>query len=104
MSAVHPELPTPGRIVEVRGSIWAVTDVQQQGLPRSSPDETVAELQHAITLQSLGEDNQGDELRVIWELEVGHSVAPTKAFPRPSTASTTRTNSAPSLTPHAGAP
>lgn len=81
MSAVHPELPTPGRIVEVRGSIWAVTDVREQGLPRSSPDETVAELQHAITLQSLGEDNLGDELRVIWELEVGHSVAPDQGLP-----------------------
>ena len=30
-----PELPTPGRVVEVRGSTWAVTDVVAQGLLRS---------------------------------------------------------------------
>ena len=50
--------------MEVRGSICVVTDAQQQSLPRPSPDETVAELQHSFTLQSLGEDNLGDELRV----------------------------------------
>ncbi|WP_460743785.1 DISARM system SNF2-like helicase DrmD [Mariniluteicoccus endophyticus] len=76
-----PAVPQPGRVVEVRGTTWAVTDVQRQGLTRSSADEAVAGLQHVVTLQSLGEDSLGDELRVIWELEVGHSLAPDQGLP-----------------------
>lgn len=76
-----PEVPQPGRVVEVRGSTWAVTDVQEQGITRSPADETIAGLQHVVSLQALGEDNLGDELRVIWELEVGHTLAPDQGLP-----------------------
>ena len=34
-----PALPEPGQVVEVRGSIWAVTDTAEQGLSRSPADE-----------------------------------------------------------------
>jgi len=68
-------------VVEVRGATWAVTDVQEQGISRSPADETIAGLQHVVTLQALGEDNLGDELRVIWELEVGHTLAPDQGLP-----------------------
>ena len=67
-ATVLPELPEPGRVVEVRGSAWAVTDVLSQGLLRSPADEAVAEAQHVVSLQSLDEDRLGDELQVIWEL------------------------------------
>ncbi|MCB0893058.1 MAG: DEAD/DEAH box helicase, partial [Propionibacteriaceae bacterium] len=76
-----PELPTPGRVVEVRGSTWAVTDVVAQGLLRSPADESVAGRQHVVALQSLDEDRLGEELRVIWELEVGHTLAPDRGLP-----------------------
>lgn len=46
-------VPEPGQVVEVRGSTWAVAQVQQQGLPRSPADEAVAALNHAVTLQAL---------------------------------------------------
>ena len=58
-----PELPTPGRVVEVRGSTWAVTDVVAQGLLRSPPDASVAGRQHVVALQSLDEDRLGEELQ-----------------------------------------
>ena len=76
-----PEVPQPGRVVEVRGSTWAVTDVQEQGLSRSPADESIAGLQHVVTLQALSEDAFGDELRVIWELEVGQALAPDQGLP-----------------------
>ncbi|QGF24997.1 DISARM system SNF2-like helicase DrmD [Raineyella fluvialis] len=81
LAATVSEVPQPGRVVEVRGSMWAVTDVQEQGLTRSPADETIAGLQHVVTLQALGEDNLGDELRVIWELEVGNTLAPDQGLP-----------------------
>ena len=76
-----PELPEPGRVVEVRGATWAVADVKRQGLPRSPADEARAQEQHVVTLQSLDEDRLGEELSVIWELEVGHTVVPDQGLP-----------------------
>src|SRR4051812_46149062 len=79
-SAVR-NVPEAGQVVEVRGSTWAVALVQEQGLPRSPADETVASLNHAITLQALDEDRLGEELTVIWELEVGQTVTPAQGLP-----------------------
>lgn len=76
-----PPVPEPGQVVNVRGSTWAVTDVRQQGLPRSPADEGTAGLTHVVSLQSLEEDRLGQELSVVWELEVGHTVAPDQGLP-----------------------
>jgi superfamily II DNA or RNA helicase len=76
-----PPLPEPGQVVEVRGATWAVADVRQQGLPRSPADEASAGSHHVVTLQSLDEDRLGQELSVVWELEVGHTVAPDQGLP-----------------------
>lgn len=77
----HPPVPEPGQVVNVRGSTWAVADVRQQGLPRSPADEGMAGLTHVVSLQSLEEDRLGQELAVVWELEVGHTVAPDQGLP-----------------------
>ncbi len=79
--AALPQVPEPGQVVNVRGSTWAVTDVRQQGLPRSPADEGTAQLTHVVSLQSLEEDRLGEELPVVWELEVGHTVAPDQGLP-----------------------
>ncbi len=76
-----PSIPEPGQVVEVRGSTWAVADVREQGLPRSPADESRAGIHHVVTLQSLDEDRLGEELTVVWELEVGHTVAPDQGLP-----------------------
>jgi superfamily II DNA or RNA helicase len=76
-----PEVPEPGRVVEVRGATWAVADVRRQGLQRSPADESRAEVQHVVILQSLDEDRLGEELAVVWELEVGHTVVPDQGLP-----------------------
>ncbi|WP_432839071.1 DISARM system SNF2-like helicase DrmD [Dactylosporangium sp. CA-092794] len=76
-----PPLPEPGQVVEVRGSTWAVSNVQAQGLPRSPADESVAQLSHVVDLLSLDEGSLGAQLSVVWELEVGHTVAPAQGLP-----------------------
>ena len=79
-----PPLPESGQVVEVRGSTWAVTDTAEQGLSRSPADEgrrATTNLQHMVTLQSLDEDRMGEELRIVWELEVGHTVLPDQGLP-----------------------
>lgn len=74
------KVPSEGEVVLVRGSYWAVSETKAQGLPRSSPDES-GQIQHLITLSSVSEDRLGDELRVIWELEVGATVLPDIGLP-----------------------
>ena len=73
--------PEPGQVVEVRGSVWAVANVQAQGLPRSPADDATAQLSHVVDLQSLDEDRLGEQLSVVWELEVGHTVTPAQGLP-----------------------
>lgn len=75
------EVPEPGRVVEVRGSTWAVVDVRVQGLPRSPADESVARLTHVVDLQSLDEDRLGEQLSVVWQLEVGNTITPNQGLP-----------------------
>ncbi|MFA5607149.1 MAG: DISARM system SNF2-like helicase DrmD [Leucobacter sp.] len=76
-----PSLPEPGQVVEVRGATWAVANVAAQGLPRSPADDTAAQLNHIVDLQSLDEDRLGQQLSVIWELEVGQTVTPAQGLP-----------------------
>lgn len=80
-NASAPPVPEPGQVVEVRGATWAVAGVRTQGLSRSPADEAVAGTNHVVSLQSLDEDRLGEELDVIWELEVGHTVAPDQGLP-----------------------
>ncbi|WP_210438814.1 DISARM system SNF2-like helicase DrmD [Nocardioides xinjiangensis] len=74
-------IPEIGQIVTVRGANWAVTDVTQQGLTRSSADDAVQQLQHAVSLQSVEDDRLGHELRVVWELEPGRSASAHRGLP-----------------------
>lgn len=80
-SGLAPPVPEPGQVVEVRGSTWAVANVQLQGLPRSPADEATARLTHVVDLQSLDEDRLSETLSVVWELEVGHTVTPAQGLP-----------------------
>ena len=80
-AGIVPPLPEQGQIVNVRGATWAVADVRAQGLPRSPADEAEAGLTHVVRLQSLDEDRLGQELAVVWELEVGQTVAPDQGLP-----------------------
>ncbi len=76
-----PLIPEVGNVVNVRGSVWAVTDVRVQGLDRSPADEVSGRLQHEVSLQSLAEDRMGEELSVVWELEVGCFIVQEQGLP-----------------------
>lgn len=75
------EVPEVGQLVTVRGANWAVAEVQQQGLGRSSADDAISQLQHAVTLQSVEEDRLGHELCVVWEIELGRSTHAYRGLP-----------------------
>ncbi|WP_328284287.1 DISARM system SNF2-like helicase DrmD [Brevibacterium sp. UCMA 11752] len=80
-ATVTPPVPKPGEVVLVRGSLWAVTDVRVQGLSRSPADDADQRLDHIVTLQSIAEDRLGEEVTLVWELELGHSITPDQGLP-----------------------
>ena len=45
-----PAPPEPGQVVQVRGAVWAVTNVAVQGLPHSSADDAQAAEEFEIVL------------------------------------------------------
>jgi superfamily II DNA or RNA helicase len=65
--------PEIGQLVEVRGRQWVVADSLSSALP---PDVLAGESdrQHLLTLSSVEDDALGEELRVVWEVEVGKRV------------------------------
>ena len=75
------EVPEVGRLASVRGAKWIVTNVAQQALRRSSADDGTAELQHAVSLQSIEEEHYGRELTVVWELEPGRGIILEQGLP-----------------------
>ncbi|SDE20287.1 DISARM system SNF2-like helicase DrmD [Glycomyces harbinensis] len=68
------EIPELGQVVSVRGSTWAVTDVREQSAPAAPGSGPPPRTTQVVGLQSLSEDQLGSELRVVWEIEVGHGL------------------------------
>ncbi|RRR65707.1 MAG: helicase [Candidatus Viridilinea halotolerans] len=77
--------PEQGQLVEVRSRRYVVAAVEQSALPQSLLDPASARgaAQHLVTLASLEDDALGEELQVIWELEVGARVTDQRALPAP---------------------
>lgn len=78
-----PEVPEPGRVVEVRGATWAVADVRAQGLPRSPADEAVPSAQHVVTLQASKRTASAKSSPSCGSSSSVTPSSPTRACPRP---------------------
>ncbi|WP_298207849.1 DISARM system SNF2-like helicase DrmD [Ferrimicrobium sp.] len=70
-----------GALVQVRGQKWVVSDLDTTELPQDElssnrlPGHTVA------SLMSVSEDDLGEQLRVVWDIEPGRSILPAGALP-----------------------
>lgn len=72
--------PEVGELVRVRGQQWIVNRRNTSTQPR---DELAIELpgRTLVTLTSVSDDNLGDELTVVWEVEPGREVLPETRLP-----------------------
>ncbi len=76
-----PDALDIGQLVRVRGQQWVVSVLDRSPLPadelaaRSLPGHTL------VTLTSVSDDDLGDELRLIWEIEPGREVLPVTRLP-----------------------
>lgn len=74
-------LPEVGQLVRVRGQQWVVSDVSSAVLPIDELSPATLPGRTLTTLTSVSEDDLGEELSVVWEVEPGRAVIPSGALP-----------------------
>jgi superfamily II DNA or RNA helicase len=82
-TTIPASVPEIGQLVQVRDRHWVVANVERS---TQAPDVLAARpesRQHLLTLASVEDDAQGEELRVVWELELGTRVLERAVFPTP---------------------
>lgn len=77
-------IPAQGQLVTVRNRPWIVAEVDRSSVASSDPHIATGRAQHLITLISVEDDARDEELRVIWELELGAVVHEQQDLPDPS--------------------
>lgn len=71
----------PGQLVRVRGQQWVVSEVHPSTLPVDELATATLPGQTLVTLTSVSEDDLGEELSVVWEVEPGRAVVPAGELP-----------------------
>lgn len=77
------EAPEAGQLVSVRDRRWVVTDVERSTQPLDVLSGEPGRHEHLVTVASVEDDGFGEELRVVWELELATSVVERAALPVP---------------------
>jgi SNF2 family DNA or RNA helicase len=70
-------IPELGQIVEVRQRQWVVLETSSSLIKPLQPP------QHVVSLSSIEDDAFGEELQVLWELEIGTQIREKAALPTP---------------------
>jgi hypothetical protein len=70
-----------GQLVRVRGQQWVVSDISSSSLPVDELASVSLPGATLVTLTSVSEDDLGEELSVVWEVEPGRAVIPSGALP-----------------------
>lgn len=81
-------VPAPGQLVTVRNRRWIASDVSRGEVASSDPNVLTGQAPHLVTLVSIEDDARSDgtgeeELRVVWELEIGAVTYDTATLPSP---------------------
>lgn len=70
-----------GQLVRIRGQQWVVSDMSASALPIDELAPATLPGHTLVTLTSVSEDDLGEELTVVWEVEPGRAVIPSGALP-----------------------
>ena len=74
-------LPEAGHLVRVRGQQWVVTNVRASRLPEDEISASRLPGRTLVSLSSVSDDDLGDELTVVWEVEPGREIVPSTQLP-----------------------
>ncbi|MGF1645978.1 MAG: SNF2-related protein [Kineosporiaceae bacterium] len=74
--------PEPGHLVQARGQQWLVTEVTPSRLPADELAATRVPGSTLVRLSSVSDDDLGDELTLVWEIEPNRQILPATELPR----------------------
>jgi superfamily II DNA or RNA helicase len=77
-------LPEAGQLVRVRGQQWVVVGVRSSQQPADELAATRPPGRTLVNLTSVSDDDLGEELTVVWEVEPGREVVPATKLPEVS--------------------
>ncbi len=67
--------------MRVRGQQWMVAGVSRSSQPRDELSPTVLPGCSIVRLTSVSDDDLGDELSVVWDVEPGREILPATSLP-----------------------
>ncbi|MGQ0837145.1 DISARM system SNF2-like helicase DrmD [Actinokineospora sp.] len=76
-------VPAQGQLVTVRNRQWITSEVVRSEIASSDPGVLTALPTHLVRLMSIEDDARDEELRVVWELEIGAVVHESTVLPGP---------------------
>ncbi len=79
------DVPEVGQLVKVRGQQWVVSGVSISRQPQDELAATRLPGRTLVTLTSVSDDDLGDELTVVWEVEPGREIVPATQLPAMTT-------------------
>ena len=68
--AISSAVPVDGQLVNVRGRLWVASDIVKSSVT-GKPGSLTSRPTHVVTLVSIDEDADNEQIRVVWELERG---------------------------------
>ena len=74
-------VPEVGQLVQVRGQQWVVSAVDRSHQPVDELAKGPVPGRTMVTLTSVSDDDLGDEMHVVWEVEPGRQVLPSTRLP-----------------------
>ena len=78
----NPDVPEAGQLVRVRGQQWVVSGISQSHQPQDELAATRVPGRTLVTLTSVSDDDLGEELTVVWEVEPGREIVPATQLPQ----------------------
>ncbi|MDA8045298.1 MAG: DISARM system SNF2-like helicase DrmD [Actinomycetota bacterium] len=81
MAVVDVDVPEVGQLVQVRGQQWVVSAIARSTQPVDELAASVPPGRTMVTLTSVSDEDLGDELRVVWEIEPGRRILPASDLP-----------------------
>lgn len=76
-------IPEKGQLVVVRDRHWVVAEVAAGSVPVDEVAAVDAGVHHLVSLVSVEDDGNADDLQVVWEIEPGSEILETATLPEP---------------------
>ena len=82
MSGIALDGPEPGQLVRARGQQWVVAGVSQSQQPVDELAASRVPGRTLVQLSSVSDDDLGEELTLVWEIEPGREIVPATSLPK----------------------